>query len=277
MILELVGLPGSGKSECEEMLSASLRDSGFQVTDQECLLRSYQVDKAYHKLGLNRRWEKFLIVRAIAHWVFRLRIHLRDCCNRLSIGRPLATFSEAKRLPFKWLAVDMLLTEYFHREFATDPGRIYLSSEGLVHHTAAVRVWSGAGYRDISQAWLGSRPRLDLCVVHVTVPLEVAFERLWRRGVPRSWPRRVKSSESAARRVLERFDAAIEDSLAQFRSAGACVVTLSNDADKQKLRREVGRVAKSVAAIGRPSAEPAGPTAPVSGSSRNDHQREATR
>ena len=243
MIVELTGLPGSGKTTCESLLAPAFAESGFRVVMEPELIRHYVQHRIYSRCRLDYGLRRFLSIRAIVHLIYRQHLNLRDLQNRLSCGRVFGAMTKAERLPCQWLAQDMLLGSYFRETFSAHPGErtVYFAPEGLLQHTAAVRVWAGERFRGISDSWRARESCNDIVVVRIGASIDSALERLWKRGAPRSWPRHAKTTPQAARNVLERFSEAIEESVSQFQSAGSPVVTLDNNGDEQALRPQVDR------------------------------------
>jgi hypothetical protein len=249
MILELIGLPGSGKSVAGEQLAAALEEADYRVLLKPDVMRQLIQDQIHARCGLPLGLRRFRLVRGLTHLMYRSLINWRDVRNRLGVGGVLGALRPTQRITGLWLAEDMLLANHYrHMARNADPaaGQVFLVDEGLAHHTAAVSVWSGGRYGDISSRWLARRPCHDVRLLHVHTPLETALDRFCERGAPKSWPPQARDSRSAVRRQLERFEEAIEHSLERFRMAGARIDVLDNSGDSSQLKR---RIAEFVTAL----------------------------
>ena len=237
MIIELIGLPGAGKSCCEAFLCGALRAQGKSVVDQEEAIRRYKRDYFYNAYGIHESLSKWRVVRGIAYGHYRRRVLQSERRNR-RVGRIPRPSDPSARLPCIWLAEDMLLCGHF-QDCITDD--IFVMSEGLAHHLAAVRVWNDSPYHNLHRRWLDDSRLDDLKIVHIDVPWTVAFERLWERGIPRSWPKDTHNRVSA-QRVVKRFYENIPRSIEEFRAAGAHVVSLKNNDTAAALRHRINDV-----------------------------------
>jgi len=248
MIVELVGLPGSGKSYCVSFLQPKLVELGIQVVDQTELTHSYTQNRIYGKFNVNYELRHVRLVRAITGIAYARRVHCYDFRNRMMSGVLLGALRKWKRKPCHWLAENMLLADYYRQSFEVSAGRtnIYLESEGLVHLGAAVRVWAGQRYGALSKPWLSKQSCQDMFVIHILTSVDTALERLWQRGAPRSWPACAKSTKSSTRSVVARFAEAIEQSIEQYKSAGARVITLDNSGGMEALDCTLNELAVSL-------------------------------
>jgi len=144
-------------------------------------------------------------------------------------------------MPFQWLAEDMILADYFresNKTRAVNEG-VYVAAEGLAHHSAAIQVWSGQEAVSMLRLWLPKYSTEDLVLVHTTTPVDQAMDRMWSRGVPRSWPRMARSDPAIARNVLVQFASAIDATVKAIKSAGARVITLDNTLSIANLEQRV--------------------------------------
>ena len=149
--------------------------------------------------------------------------------------------------PGQWLAEDMLLVNQFRQSRASVPTSAYLTSEGLAHHAAAVRVWLGSRYEEICRRFLQSRVCDDMHLIHVEAPIELALDRVCQRGTPRSWPQHAGASRAAIGRVLAEFADAIDHSISQFTAAGASLARLDNSQGTSDLASQVDELADALA------------------------------
>ncbi len=247
MVIELAGIPGSGKSTCEALLRAALEERGVPVLGEQELRRRYQRDRIYQPWRVADSLRTKFVVRALAYLAYRRQVLAVDLRNRLAGGCLFGAVAREQRLACQWLAEDMLLTDYYRRT-AVPPlsPEVYLMPEGLVQHTAGVPVWATERYRDISRRWLAGQDLRDLTCLYVQTPLDVAADRLWQRGAPRSWPRRATQSQTAVRNILERFQASLEHSLQQFQAAGARVVAVDNSHTTNRPARAIAELVDSL-------------------------------
>ena len=189
-----------------------------------------------------------MLIRALGAFLYHLHVNSYDLYSRIEVGGLLGALKRAERLPCHWLAENILLANYYRDSIdSSSSGQsIFLESEGLAHLSAAVRVWSGSRYGSIGKRWLARKSCEDLVVLHVRTSIDTALERLWQRGAPRSWPARAKSTRSSARSVIARFAEAIEQSIEEYKSAGARVVTVDNSGGMGSLESKLSEFADSL-------------------------------
>lgn len=248
MILEITGLPGAGKSACESLLCDRLRERGFQVMLHDDLIRSYVRDRIYPRLGLSYRLRRRRWVRAVVSLLYRGAVVRCELAHRLAIGGLAGAVAKAQRRACRRLSQDVLLFRYFLEECSSpdEAERVHVASEGLVHHTAALRVWAGPRYSAMADRWIGRQGCDDIAVVHVQTPPDAALQRLWQRGLPRSWPGRTRSHKAAAGQTLADFAEAIQQSIEQYQAAGARVFTLDNSGDLEALAAGAAALVESL-------------------------------
>ena len=225
----------------EAFLRGALRAHGHEVVDQEEVIRRHKRDYFYNAYHLHESLSRWRVVRGVAYGLYRRRVLDRERRNRRAAHVPRPS-EMAARLPCIWLAEDMLLCRHF-QHCATD--EVFMMSEGLAHHLAAVRVWTDSRYHSIHRRWLDDSQLDDLQIVHIDVPWKVAFERLWERGIPRSWPQNTHDRVSA-QRVVKRFCENIPRSIEEFKAAGAHVVSLDNNDTTAALRERVNDVVRGM-------------------------------
>lgn len=253
MILELTGLPGAGKTTCEQYISAELNKRGYQVLGPGDVLRCYVRDRIYANLGLSYSLRRHLLIRAMVSVVFHTRVVCADLRNRFSIGQFLGAFAKNQRLSCRRLSHDILISRYFLEELlpSYEERHVYVASEGLTHHSAAVKVWAGERYFAMSDRWLAHHSCDEMVIVRLQVPLDTALDRLWQRGLPTSWPRKSKTDRRFTKSILSRFAEAIEESVQRYQAAGARVFTLDCSCDIATLASNTAGLVESLVATTR--------------------------
>lgn len=223
MIIDLTGLPGAGKTTLEKHLLPKLREHGLRVVTRVDLKTSH-IRKNYYK-----RYRR----ESIAHIPFRILLYLQR-----TAGLIMGTWAQGLKpevicrpgcfSPCSWLYEDMELSSHFLDDWkgVEGEGVLYFAREGIVHHSACVRVWVGARYAGLKDRWLRESGAREVLILYVRVPKEEALRRLQTRGLPATWPGPARKSDEEIMAILARFNEAIRETLAEFEAAGARVLNV---------------------------------------------------
>lgn len=235
MIVDLTGLPGAGKTTLEKYLLPGFAERGQRVltrTDLKtgCIRKKFF--RGYRReSGLGVGFRILLQLWLAAGF-------LRACRRR---GLPLGAISRPGLFfPCLWLYEDTVLSGHFLKERPpASRDALFFPREGIVHHSACVRVWAGPHYAGLNERWLAEFGAGEVLILHVQVPEEEALRRLQARGLPDTWPGPANRSAREILAVLARFGEAIGESLKQFEAAGARVLNVDGTADPEA---EAGKV-----------------------------------
>jgi hypothetical protein len=217
----MTGLPAAGKSAAERKILECLRARQQPALQRPDLIHDYIRTRFCRVYGPRYWLRRPVTLRYRAHVWLK---HLRD---RRSSGVGLGKLHGPCGFAGYLYSEDSLLySHYLNRGDGVSPLRsVYVASEGLVNHAAALRTWCGPALEPLCGRWLLDHPDAPLVVLHLQAPPEEAFERFWKRGVLTTWPRCTRSLEGA-RSAFSRFQRAIEESLDEALRAGGRVVTL---------------------------------------------------
>lgn len=189
-VVEMLGLPGSGKTTVRARLSEELarlgyRPLGFPQDARELALRGGAGALVRRLPGSWQRPAGWLVYRARTGWL----------SARLSLAAPAATFrllrSQRGRLPHQMRRARRAGYWYLrhigdHALFTRTarPGEIWLVDEGFAHRVVSLFAshLSPAPTDDLIVNYLATAPAPDL-VIHVTAPIDVCLDRIESRGV----------------------------------------------------------------------------------------------
>lgn len=228
VIVEFTGLPGAGKTTLENAIAAALNARGCKVLRRADVKTSYLRKNFYE--GYRRESGLQIPLRLLFYGRLMggfLRAYRAHGLNLGGIARPGRFF------PCLWLYEDAVLFNHFLEEHRDEPWRenVFLPGEGIVHHSACVRVWAGGAYARIGEAWRNKFGGRDIFVFHVHVPAEEALRRLKVRGLPDTWPGPAKRCEAEIMQVLADFEDAIQETLVEFEAVGIRVKQVDGAAD----------------------------------------------
>ena len=220
-IIELTGLPAAGKSTAERAILEFLRAHRRPAVQRQDLIHDYIRTRICCSYG-SQYWLRRPITLRYRTGVWMQ--HLRD---RRAAGVGLRRLRGTCGLAGYLYSEDMMLySHYLDRGDGAFPREsIYVASEGLVHHEAALRTWCGGALEPLCGRWPTAHPATPLIVLHLQAPADEVFERFWRRGVLPTWPPCTRSRDEA-RRAFLKYQQAIEVSLEQYVRAGVRVVAL---------------------------------------------------
>lgn len=234
MIVNLTGLPGSGKTTLETYFKSGLRSRGFHVISAGELKQIFIRDTICSQFNRESWMGVFprLIFLTQPRWYFFRKCLFQDI-NRL--------LTEKSRVRGFRLSEDIILSNYFIKEYdRINAGKlISFWTEGLVHHLASMKAWS-EDESDLFSLFLGKG---EICkkfqIFYLRVPLEEVFTRLNGRGIPSFWRKSTNGMDLDIMEILHKYECAIESTIEEFRDRGANVVTVQNSGDKSKIRDRV--------------------------------------
>ena len=197
MIIEFAGLPGSGKSTVERLLTAALKEKGHLVHNRHEFRRGQTISHSVTGSPSNRLIRKS---RTMFYWISLIAktlythpeyvVGLME--NRLHTIRATARVYDDHDI----------IQRYISPGNASDTLNI---SEGLYHHLVAMNVWRSFYRQSVSVhiprsilTFLTSVQGLVLIKTQMNV--EAAKQRLTSRGIPSAWPTRLDPSY-----VLDKF------------------------------------------------------------------------
>jgi thymidylate kinase len=235
MIINVTGLPGAGKSTCESYLISGLENRGLDVIQTFALKNKYIKDKIYSQ------FDRESVSGILPRLIFQAKVfqfYFEVCINN---KRSLEFLIKKKRAKGVWLSQDIILSRYFIEDFqASNPkDLIYFCTEGLVHHWACMKVWSGRHSIVFNENWLNRYPSEEILIIYLKLPLSMALDRLVSRGVPSIWPKSDKDFLTHTRKILERYDIAISETINEFSSKGARVHTVDVSCGKDQIESEI--------------------------------------
>lgn len=235
MILEFTGLSGAGKSTAEPYIISSLEQRGYHVVLRRELRNSYIKKKIYSS------YEDHRVYRVVSNRLYNLGSWKSLAGARLAGWIFRGTFSRGRRKSFLQLGEDVKLSQYFinnYREPGEPPG-VYIPQEGFVHHIACCRLQGDNGFPGLSEKLLKKYPVEKSMIIYFKVSVDEALDRLLKRGLPESWPRRI-NSRSRIKEFLLRFNQGIEDSVAKFQENGIKVYPVDASLDPKQVESQIG-------------------------------------
>ena len=216
MIIEFIGLPGSGKSLCDHLLTKELDARKVATVADANVTNEFIGQKICRRLGMSIGTRRHLFPRAVTSSLYQARVFSIALKNRATTGSLFAGYRRFQRLPHSWLAESMLLSDFFASGCFSEPNQcVYLTSEGVFHLLAAIMVWNKKSNSTLLDKWISRHAHSRIKTIRVSVPVEEAIERVWQRGIPRSWPVK-QQSKSCVKTIIEDFHAAIESVTARM-------------------------------------------------------------
>lgn len=222
MTIELIGLPGSGKSHISRLLAEYLRQAGLPAEE---LTRSIG-----HSSGLKRIASKsgYVLLFMLFHPLLTARTKLAVAHTRQSSCRNLF------KTLFNMLFIRGLLLTSRRRN------RIVLLDQGPIQALASVHFGS---LRRLTKSFLASLPAPDL-VLHVTATPGTLVARLTSRAA--GGGSRVEADPTAE---LPRFEAALKSLAGQPPLSGAEIIEITNDGDEEALSRDLDELVRRIADV----------------------------
>ena len=239
MVIEFLGLPGSGKSTFEAELIHFIREDTGRVWEKNELVRSAIKEQFWSHYCQEHPARRLMTLS------YKMALAADGFGKSMWRVNPYWPFYRHLMVPGMRLSEDLRLCNWLaHKE---QKGLFYSLSEGLVHHLCAILSWQELlGKRKIvSDAWLQdilsvNSPKRLACYVHA--PIEVAYQRLLSRGVPDVWPRYVEVMS-----VLKCFAHHTERLLSLLDSIdNTTVVQINNDVSSLELSRNAKLLAQQL-------------------------------
>ena len=222
MIIELIGLPGSGKSHISCLLADSLRKAGLPAEEPTRVIG--------HSSGLKRIAAKNIYVL-----LFLLRHPLLTVRTKLAVARTRqTTCRDLFKSLFNMLFLRGLLLSSRNRS------RLVLLDQGLIQAVASVHF--GAARR-LTGSFLSTLPTPDL-VIRVAASPGTLVARLTSRSA--GGGSRVEADPAAE---LPRFEAALESLAGQLPLSGAEIIEITNDGDDEALVRDLYELVRRIAEV----------------------------
>ncbi|MDJ1007912.1 MAG: hypothetical protein QNJ13_08825 [Paracoccaceae bacterium] len=206
MIVEVIGLPGAGKTT----ISAEIERQVLAAGGQAAGLR----DVAFRRMQAKRREVRFIRnrpERASMFGAFSFRQKHAEVFETLSHGRD-------EELPTVLWNLELMAQYYFATDGGPGPGLLVVD-EGFVHRGAAHLLERPPEEFDRFVAALPG----DFALVYLALPVDEALARAStrRRGLNHMWPGR---SEGDILRQMERVAAQIARAAALWRHRGCAVI-----------------------------------------------------
>jgi dephospho-CoA kinase len=222
MTIELIGLPGSGKSHISRLLAGRLCQAGLPAEEPTRIIG--------HSSGLKRIASKsgYVLLFLLYHPLLTVRTKLAVARTRQSSCRNLF-----KSL-FNMLFIHGLLLTSCRRN------RIVLLDQGVIQALASVHFGS---LRRLPESFLASLPVPDL-VLRVIASPGTLVARLTSRAA--GGGSRVEADPGAE---LPRFEAALESLTGQPPLSGAEIIEIQNDGDDEALSRDLDELVRRIAEV----------------------------
>lgn len=239
-VIELIGVPGAGKTTVARILEDVLRDEGLTPYDVVSAARIYArrtwVGRTFASLLAGSLLSKALWgVYLVYSWVYALIFAFRY--PRLvrqvvtSQRRRPDEADVAERKVLFWYA--RLIGSYGFLLARARSGEVLILDEGFVHRvvqlqTSEVETPSAAAI----EQYLRLIPK-PTAVIHVTAPRELCLDRIRARGV---WPRYQEDDSSRLQRFVESADRAVEGAVETMDRSGWSVSQVDNSGDVSSIR-----------------------------------------
>ncbi|MDC0357745.1 ATP-binding protein [Oligoflexia bacterium] len=234
MIIELVGLPGSGKTTLERRLRKELKERGYQILDQTT-------------------WEEQFVKEKFASPAFKILFYitlwLKFITQLFAAREGLAALAHGRRVTKYWALKDLALSTYFldHLKAKNDKQKlIYFPEEGLVQHLASLQAWGGTTTQLLKET-TDLNLFKQLTLLHIQIPPAEGFKRLWSRGVPTSWPKTCTSKEQA-HAVYANFDQALNQTLKAFKQANTHIIDFDNQGRQTEIDQGIPQLIEELLA-----------------------------
>ncbi|WP_319559859.1 AAA family ATPase [Marispirochaeta sp.] len=219
MTIELIGLPGSGKSHISALLAERLRNSGIPVSEPS------------RRIGHSRTLPR-LAAKSACTLIFLLLHPIRTFRTALAVARTRQTSPKnlVKSL-FNILFIRGLLVLFARKT------RAVLLDQGLVQGCASVHF---SASRQLPQGFLASLHAPDL-VLRIRADRETVIRRLGERVLGAG--SRVEADPAAQ---LSRYAEALESLSNRPPLEGARIIEIWNDGENKNLNEELDAIVKKL-------------------------------
>ena len=248
VVIELIGVPGAGKTTVAGVLEEALRDSGTIPYDVVKAARVFAERTALGRL-MSRLlpgsripaalWGVYLLYS----WVYAVVFSTRNprLLRYLMISqrrRPAEADVAARKVRYWYLR---LVGSYEFLVAKGYPGEVLVLDEGFVHRV--VQLHASEVERpeaDAISRYLQLVPEPD-AVIHVRAPLDVCVERIRLRGV---WERYQRRDRGRLSDFLESADRAVVLAAESIRRAGWSIDAIDNVGDPAEIRSKIEDLVK---------------------------------
>lgn len=228
MILEFAGLPGSGKSTLNGLLIAEIGRQGLRVYGRKDLERALITNKFRH-----------FRARPAGLFLFSINLWWQYLAFSITEGTVLNAIRPYKCSPGYWLLKDLAICSFLrterHNSYLTRDKCLYCPDEGIVQHTTTMKIWEKHGNR-LAGRWRECCDAKQMIIVCPRVPVQTAFQRLWRRGIPKSWPSNCRRQNEVMEFLLD-YEKALDDTIEEFKISGARAIDIDVTCDSQELEK----------------------------------------
>ena len=189
MLIEYIGLPGSGKSSLEKAISQKLNSKDLQV-----ISRNEAVDLLCASIFPISRGGN-VIFRKISSGLYKVLLYVDTLLGLYTYTIPLDFFIPHRTRAAMRIAEDIRLYKFSSSEIFSKS--YLLLSEGILHHLSALHFWRSPYnheyYFRVPEEIKNLLTATKTVVVYIELSAENASLRLQRRGRPKFWPRHLET------------------------------------------------------------------------------------
>ncbi len=226
MLIELVGLPGSGKTTFSKQFYKQMRAAGTPVQDAQTLALDARAGKQ------TPRFVRARPERALLHRYIRFQRQ-----NKELDALATAQFDDA---PVKHLLFTMVAAGYQAVQDLAAARDVVVIDEGFVTH--GVAAFYEKGDRDGMARYAALMPKVEM-VMHLDPGATLAFERTQQRAGPDPERRAFVTQKHGELALFERRDQMMRDTLESYAARGVTVVRLDTAAKEPKALAAEARAA----------------------------------
>jgi len=218
VIIEFAGPPGAGKSTIASHLLSLVESQSEQIIYRKDLEVFYEEAR----FGMQA---KTPAIEAVARGFFCLDVGLRNISFILARW-PEMVFKSSFVSPHYWLAKDLLLSKFYLAAYSKGQNETcpYWPEEGLIQHSVGAEVFGGGGLDRVKVLYSKSKLFDMLIILSVKISIDEGFERFWKRGVPDSWPGKMKRDKDKVFQIYISFYEFIEQVLNVYANEGVKII-----------------------------------------------------